>query len=120
MSLVLVVDDDAATRDVIASVMRGVGHEVISTTTAEQALDLLDELPIGLVLLDLGLPGMNGEEFLERRSLRGLQAKAPVVVITAAGNAATASRVRSLGAALTITKPFNADELVTLAQKFAA
>jgi DNA-binding response OmpR family regulator len=119
VSLVLVVDDDPATREVIASVMREGGHQVVSADAAETALELLEHLPVGLVLLDLGLPGMHGEEFLEQRSARGLQTKAPVVVITAAGNAETASRVRSLGASLTITKPFNADELVTIAQKFA-
>lgn len=120
MSLVLVVDDDPETRDVISAVMRDDGHQVVSAPAAEKALELLEQLPVGLVLLDLGLPGMQGEEFLEQRRARGLESKAPVVVITAAGNAATASRVRSLGASLTVTKPFNADELVTIAQKFAA
>ena len=119
MSLILVVDDDPATREVLASVMREDGHQVVSSDAAEKALELLAQLPVGLVLLDLGLPGMHGEEFLEQRSARGLQSKAPVVVITAAGNAETASRVRSLGASLTVTKPFNANELVTIAQKFA-
>ena len=118
MSLVLVVDDDPVTREVIASVMRDDGREVVSAAAADKALELLEELPVGLVLLDLGLPGMHGEDFLEQRKARGLQSKAPVVVITAAGNAETASRVRSLGASLTVTKPFNAQELVTIAQKF--
>src|SRR5207248_8860383 len=116
MSLILVVDDDPATREVLASVMREDGHQVVSSDAAEKALELLAQLPVGLVLLDLGLPGMHGEQFLEQRSARGLQSKAPVVVITAAGNAETASRVRGLGASLTVTKPFNADELVTIGQ----
>ena len=81
MSLILVVDDDPATREVLASVMREDGHQVVSSDAAEKALELLAQLPVGLVLLDLGLPGMHGEEVLEQRSARGLQSKAPVVVI---------------------------------------
>lgn len=115
MALVLVIEDDQATRDVIGDVLREHGHGVISVSEAEDGLELLGKLPISLVFLDLGLPGIGGQEFLARRRAGGFGSQAKIVVITAAGSRRTASLVKDLGASLTVVKPFNPDELVTIA-----
>jgi CheY-like chemotaxis protein len=119
VALILVVDDDASTRAAITDVLRANDYDVAAVDRATTGLQLLSDLPVNLVLLDLRLPDTTGEDFLARRRAEGLEAKAPVVVISAAGTVEAAAHVRRLGAALTITKPFNLAELVSVANRFA-
>ena len=109
MTEILVVDDDAAIRRALEIQLRGDGHTVRSAASGETAIELLDESPAAIVLLDLRLPGMSGEETLEQ--LRARHPTTRVVIITAHGTIDSAVRAIRAGAHDYLTKPFTPDEV---------
>ena len=109
MSTVLVVEDDRDIREVVRRYLERAGFAVLTTASGLEALRLLDEAAVDLVVLDLGLPDLDGTEVLrEARSGRSV----PVVVLTA--RSAVDDRIRGLrlGADDYVAKPFSPTELV--------
>jgi two-component system, OmpR family, KDP operon response regulator KdpE len=109
VSRILVVDDDVQICRALAINLRGSGYEVESATTGEEALRLAAASPPDLVLLDLGLPGLDGLEVIE--GIRGWTS-VPIVVLSARD--ADTSKVAALdaGADDYVTKPFSMSELL--------
>jgi two-component system OmpR family response regulator len=109
---VLIVEDDARNASFLDQGLTDEGYSVTTASTAneaEAALGLFDE-QLDLMLLDLGLPGGDGEDILRRLRRRGSQL--PVIVLTA--RAEIADRVRGLDAGANdyVTKPFAFEELL--------
>ncbi len=80
---VLVVDDDAAARAMLAEYLRGMGLEVVQASDGHQALDAIRLEAPDAVLLDLLMPVMDGMTFLERLRANPLHTGLPVLVLTA-------------------------------------
>lgn len=91
----LLVEDDAAIRGALIRALTERGHAVSSTPTAMAALQQVLDSPPDLVILDLGLPDLDGYEAL--RMLRAIS-KVPVVVATARDDEADIVRVLNAGA----------------------
>jgi len=106
---VLIIDDEASVCWALTKALEAAGHEVESAGTAEQGLPLAAGRD--LVFLDIGLPGMNGLDALER--LRDL----PVVVITAHGTVENAVEALRRGAYDYLVKPLRAEELPALVDR---
>jgi two-component system response regulator MprA len=106
---VLVVEDDAAIADVLRRTLRQEGHEVRSAEDGVQALELAESFVPDLVILDLGLPKLDGVEVCRR--LRA-ESDAPILILTARSD--TDDRVEGLdsGADDYIVKPFERKELL--------
>jgi two-component system, OmpR family, response regulator MprA len=106
---VLVVEDDDAIADVLRRSLRAEGHEVRSAADGVEALRAAAEFIPDLVLLDLGLPRLDGMEVLRR--LRA-ESDAPILILTA--RTATEDRVDGLdeGADDYLPKPFEREELL--------
>jgi CheY-like chemotaxis protein len=84
MALVLVVDDDADSRDTLADVLAEEGYDVETTGDASEALSMLQAgLRPQVVLLDLVMPGMSGDELLAKLRGTDLEKKVPIVVLSA-------------------------------------
>ena len=82
MATILIVDDDADNRDILARLMQQDGHAVVCAGNGKQAIDLLGTANPSLVLLDIRMPGMDGIEFLGViRSYRRWQ-NLPVIVLS--------------------------------------
>ncbi|HEX6968137.1 MAG TPA: response regulator transcription factor [Micromonosporaceae bacterium] len=109
---VLVVEDDRELRDVVRRYLERAGHRVHGTESGAQALRLLDGGGIDLMVLDLGLPDIDGLEVLAAAH----RADLPVVVLTA--RADLDDRIEGLrrGADDYVTKPFSPTELVLRVQ----
>jgi len=106
---ILVVEDSALHQRFILDVLRDAGHEAVGVETAEQAGEICDiELPL-LIILDLGLPGISGLQFLEQ--LRQVSS-VPVIMLTGSDSIQDKLRGFELGADDYITKPFNPKELI--------
>lgn len=107
---VLVVDDEENIRFLVGSALSAQDLEVIAVETGADALSHVRAEPVDVVVLDVGLPDMDGFEVLRRLRLGGWSG--PVLFLTARG--ATADRVRGLtsGGDDYITKPFALEELV--------
>lgn len=117
-SVILVVEDAAHVLQLITASLAGASVHLVTATDGAQGLELAQELGPDLVLLDIALPGMDGFEVL--RDLRGnpKTAAVPVVIITAHGDSATASRARTEGADYFIAKPFRPAELRRVIDQF--
>jgi two-component system, OmpR family, KDP operon response regulator KdpE len=109
MTSVLVVDDDAQILRALRTGLRARGHDVQTAPNGETALDALARASVDLVILDLGLPGIDGIEVIRR--LRGWL-DVPVIVLSV--REAHADKVAALdaGADDYVTKPFSIDELL--------
>lgn len=108
MAQLLLVEDDAAIRGALIRALTDRGHAVSSTPNAMEALQLVLDYPPDLVILDLGLPDLDGFEAL--RMLRAIS-KVPVVVATARDDEADIVRVLDAGADDYLVKPFGVGQI---------
>jgi putative two-component system response regulator len=106
---ILVIDDEAVIRMLVVEILEAAGHQVVDASSAERALQLLDEDEFDLVVSDVIMPGLSGLELLE--ALRTQRASLPVVLVTGAGTYETLSQALTRGAAGLVTKPFAHAEL---------
>jgi two-component system KDP operon response regulator KdpE len=106
---VLVVDDEAPIRRALATNLKARGYDVDAVETGEQALDLAARHHPDVVLLDLGLPGIDGLEVIE--GLRGWT-HVPIVVLSARGAERDKVAALDAGADDYVAKPFGMDELL--------
>jgi len=104
--LILIVDDDIDIRDTLSLACSLMGYSVIIATNRDQALELLEHQMPDLILLDLAMPGLTIEPFLQR--VKEYESAPPVVLMTAWDAAATASRLKIKHH---IAKPFDLDTL---------
>jgi two-component system, OmpR family, KDP operon response regulator KdpE len=108
MALVLLVEDDHAVRTAMTGALRDAGHVVQPVGTALDALRTVTDDDVDLVVLDLGLPDLDGFEAL--RLLRGIS-RVPVVIATARTDEPTIVRLLNAGADDYVVKPFSSDHL---------
>jgi DNA-binding response OmpR family regulator len=106
---ILLVDDDSLLRRSVAFSLKQVGYRVTTAASAEDALALADRDPPDLVLLDIGLPGMDGLDALRR--FREHPHAPPVIFLTARRRELEQVLGLELGADDYITKPFDKDVL---------
>ncbi|MFT4584211.1 MAG: diguanylate cyclase (GGDEF)-like protein/PAS domain S-box-containing protein [Gammaproteobacteria bacterium] len=102
---VLAVDDNATIRKAISMRLRSKGYEVVTAPNGKEALDLVASRSFDLVLLDLQMPGMRGDEVLERIRMRYDQTQLPVIMLAASGDKHDIARTLKLGANDYVTKP---------------
>jgi len=112
---ILVVEDERDIRDVLRRYLERAGFAVLTTGSGAEALTLIDTALPDLVLLDLGLPDIDGTEVL-----RSAHARIPVIVLTA--RAGVDDRIRGLqaGADDYVVKPFSPTEVVLRVQAVLA
>ncbi len=106
---VLVVDDHAQARESMAFVLRQSGHQVDCSSSAIEALQILDRQSYDCIVTDLKMPGMTGLEFIVQLEQR--QSTAQVVMVTAHASVASAVEAMRHGAFDYIEKPFDAQRL---------
>jgi two-component system OmpR family response regulator len=109
-SRILLVEDEPAINDVIATALRFQGHSVGQTGNSLTGLELATGERFDLIVLDVMLPGLDGYELCRR--LREVGVRSPVLVLTALDE--TADRIKGFvtGGDDYLTKPFSVDELV--------
>jgi DNA-binding response OmpR family regulator len=113
-----VVEDEQDTADTMGMLLRYHGYEVLTARDGPAALALIETSPPDIILLDLGLPGMDGLEVVRR--VREQKAPARPLVVAVTGFGAEEDRVRSYeaGIDLHLTKPVSVDELLQFLKKF--
>ena len=111
MVKVLVVEDEASIREMIALNLRRAGMEAVEADSAEAALPLLEQRPgCDAAILDVMLPGMNGFSLCE--TIRRTDQKIGIIILSAKGQEQDKIRGLSIGADDYMTKPFSPSELV--------
>lgn len=116
---ILVVEDNEDGRELLVALLEEFGHVVRAAADGPQALALADEAAPWLVLLDIGLPGMDGYEVARRmRQLPGL-ADIAIVALTGWGAPQDRERTAAAGFDAHFTKPFDPDALENFVQQAA-
>jgi len=108
--LVVIVEDEPAIADIQRLYLAREGYDVVVATTGEDALDLIRQRRPVAVVLDVGLPGIDGVEVLRR--LRSDGDDTPVLVVTARDEEVDRVLGLEMGADDYVTKPFSPRELV--------
>lgn len=111
----LVVDDEHLIRWSLEQNLSKQGYEVLTAGSGEEALKLIRDESLDLVLLDIQLPGINGLDVLEKA--KELDEDLIIIMITALGVLETAVKAMRMGAYDYISKPFNLDELAITVKK---
>jgi two-component system chemotaxis response regulator CheY len=115
---VLIVDDSPLMRKMVKKVLTMSGVEVAEVHEAGdgvEALAALERAAIGLALVDVNMPNMNGDEFLEAVRAHAVHSKLPVVMVSTEGSEARIEKFRSLGAGF-VRKPFTPEALAEAIQ----
>jgi len=107
---ILVVDDEKVVREGCYRVLTGKGYRVFTAENGQQAMETLLKNPVDIILLDLKMPVMSGEEVLEKTC--SLYPDVPVIIITGHGTIDTAVDCMKNGAYDFITKPFQIDQFL--------
>jgi two-component system, OmpR family, KDP operon response regulator KdpE len=106
---VLVIDDEPPIRKLLRMGLTTQGYETLEASNGKVALELLGQNP-ALIILDLGLPDIQGHELL--RMIRGRNDSVPIVVLSSRGDEAGKVQALDLGADDYVTKPFGMEELL--------
>ena len=110
MSTVLVVDDDAGIRESAAMTLEKAGHRVLRAGDAAEALRMLREQKVDVVVSDIYMPGQDGLELLQTISERRDPPR--VILMTARGTIETTALAQRIGAFDYLAKPFELSELI--------
>jgi two-component system chemotaxis response regulator CheY len=115
---ILVVDDSATARFMVANALKLAGYEVVEAEHGDDALaKLAEHADVKLVIADINMPWKDGIEMLKNiRSDAKLKAT-PVVFLTTEGNAAKIAEARALGISGYLVKPMSPQNLVAVAKK---
>ena len=115
MTKILVIDDDARDRDLLAAVLTKRGYEVILADNGGTGLMLCHRRTPDAVVLDLNMPGIDGRSIL--RQLRILHPTLPVVVFSGHSTAEIEQEMLKQGATACIQKAFSLDQLGSALQE---
>lgn len=111
-STVLVVDDDPRNRHLLASLLSREGFDCLTASGGAEALEILSQQAVGVVLLDLMMPTVDGLAVLAAMTARGLLPAVPVVVVTASDDRQMRHRALRAGAIDFLSKPLDSLEVI--------
>ncbi len=109
---ILIVDDEKNIRRTLHMVLSGAGFDTLEAGSAEEALPLLEDREVDLVILDLKLPKMNGLEALAKIRSRPDWTRLPVIVISGHASVAEAVEAVQMGATDFFEKPLDRDRVL--------
>lgn len=111
---VLIVDDSSAMRAFIRRTLEASGCEVsdyLEASDGIEALELLDREWVDIILTDINMPRLNGEEFVRRLAENGITQTLPIIVISTDATTARMDHLRGLGVRGYLIKPFTPEAL---------
>jgi DNA-binding response OmpR family regulator len=118
MPPILLVEDDPLIRHAFATLLRAEGHSVLVAGTAEAGLQAAARQAPALVLLDVGLPGMDGIECA--RELRAMKLQAPIIFLTAFGGSEFVDRALASRPHAYLVKPVSGEQLIPMVRSALA
>ena len=115
---ILFVEDDALVRNAFTLLLRAEGYEVVAVASAEAAFAAAASRGYGLVLLDVGLPGLDGIECALR--LRAMKVQVPIVFLTAFGGTEFVDRALRCSPHAYLVKPISGEQLIPMVRSALA
>ena len=112
---ILIVEDEPAQREALAAHLAEEKYRIVQTGDGEEALKVLSSKTIDLIITDFQLPGMDGQDLLEKAT--ALNPSIPVILITAYASIDRAVTAMKSGAYDYLTKPINIEELLVILER---
>lgn len=109
---ILVVDDEASIREMLAEILKSEGYEVTLAESGSEALALFNTEKYAAVFTDVGMPGMSGWELA--RAVRELDSKIPLAVVTGWGDAVGSAEQEAAKVDWVVTKPFSITNIMEI------
>lgn len=114
---ILIVDDSASFRQVVAITLKSAGYDVIEGCDGKDALEKIANKRVHLIISDVNMPNMDGITFLTHVKQHPRHKFAPVIMLTTEGQDAKKEQGRAAGAKAWILKPFNPPQLLDAVSK---
>lgn len=115
---ILVIDDNQVNTKLVSCVLEAAGYQVACAAEASQAISMIQKKAFDLILMDIGLPGMDGLELTRRLKLDVQTKKIPVVALTANAMKGDEQKALDAGCVGYITKPINTREFPKQIEQF--
>ena len=116
--VILVIEDYGDSREMLKLLIAGEGYEVLTAASGEEALELIRQRNIDLILTDLGLPGMDGITLVRHmRGMGGQMHAVPIIMLTALDDAVTNQAALKAGCTDFLTKPVDFERLGLMIEK---
>jgi DNA-binding NtrC family response regulator len=112
---ILIVDDEQVLRESLAGLMEDEGYDVVQAGNGREAMSIVMERPVDVILSDVRMPEMDGEQLLEH--LRRAVPETPVIMMTAYGTVESAVAAMRKGARDYLLKPVKFDELLVKVER---
>jgi two-component system, chemotaxis family, chemotaxis protein CheY len=112
---VLIVDDSSVMRSVIKRTLRMSGlplREILEAADGQAALEVLERQPVDLLLLDINMPGMRGDEVVARLRQRPEMGWLPIVIVSTESSETKIQELLSMGVEF-VHKPFTPEQLLS-------
>lgn len=113
--VILIVDDEEGLREGLSKLLESEGYAALSAESGEQALQILQQSHIDLVLTDMRMPGMDGIELLKK--IRERHPNVGVIILTGYGQIESYIEAMNFGAIEYVSKPFKVNELKFIVNK---
>ena len=110
METILITDDDRACRDTIQKTLERAGYCVEGAETVDEALNVIYERPVDLIVCDYRMPGKTGLDLLAALNEQG--SRIPVLMVSAHADSGTEAEAHRLGVAGLLRKPFRRRDLI--------
>lgn len=110
---ILIVEDDADSREVLSLILRAEGFSVLTAEDGQQALELVNDAPPDLVITDIQMPNIDGIELIKRMRAQFESKSIPIVVMSAFGSGITRDALKA-GADRSTPKPMQVRALLNL------
>lgn len=114
---VMIVDDSASVRQVVAIALKGAGYEVLDACDGKDALTKLDGRKIHLIISDVNMPNLDGIGFVKQVKAHPSYKFTPVIMLTTESAAEKKQRGQEAGAKAWIVKPFQPQQMLDAVAK---
>lgn len=114
---VMIVDDSASVRQVVAIALKGAGYDVVDACDGKDALTKLDGRKIHLIISDVNMPNMDGITFVKQVKANPSYKFTPVIMLTTESAAEKKQKGQEAGARAWIVKPFQPQQMLDAVAK---
>lgn len=114
---IMIVDDSASLRQVVAIALKGAGYDVIEACDGKDALDKLDGKKIHLIISDVNMPNMDGISFLKAAKQLPAYKFTPVIMLTTEAGDSKKAEGQAAGAKAWVVKPFQPAQMLAAVSK---
>ncbi|MDD2897654.1 MAG: response regulator [Desulfuromonadaceae bacterium] len=117
--IIMTVDDSRSVRLMVALTLKQAGHQVVEAASGEEALERLKAEKIDLIVCDINMPGMDGNQLVQR--VKGIQeySSIPIIMLTTENAQGKLAEAKKAGAFGWMNKPFKAEQLIAAVKTVA-